>query len=84
MYYKINIQEGRALIIWAHDIETQWWEFKLVSRRIVITHFVQNKGMHIDVYLSFTYNYTLHSRGEGGTLHMKGVGMLVRNFELNP
>ena len=25
-----------------------------------------------------------HIRGGGGTPHMKGVGRLVRNFELNP
>ena len=28
--------------------------------------------------------YKFHAGGEGGTPHMKGVGMLVGNFELNP
>ena len=33
--------------------------------------------MHVQMYLSV-------KPGGGGTLHMKGVGMLVGNFELNP
>ena len=30
------------------------------------------------------YVYVYISRGGRGTRHMKGVGMLVGNFELNP
>ena len=38
-------------------------------------------------YLSLYKNYCLvtgHSPEGGGTPHIKGVGMLIRNFELNP
>ena len=38
-----------------------------------------------DQLINFLLNYIyMYTRGGGGTPHMKGVGMLIGNFELNP
>ena len=47
---------------------------------ILFNQIVVNSGVEVEM----SALPPQHGPGEGGTPHMKGVGMLVGNFELNP